>query len=432
MTTLDVPGFLHGSAKMDKLIINGPAKLSGEIHISRAKNAYLPILAGCLLSKERIRLKNIPELRDIKTMLSLLEKLGTQITQEGEWTELYTPTLASFSATYDLVKTMRASIFVLGPLLAREGKAEVSLPGGCAIGTRPIDLHLDNLKKMGAKIDLKGGYVRAEASSLKACTLPLAFPSVGATENLMMASVFTSGTTIIENAAMEPEIEDLGNFLNSMGAKVKGHGSSRIEIEGVEHLSATEYEAIGDRIEAGTYLMAALATGSEITLTGINFKYIDFVIEKLREMGANIETSDNSITVKQSTLSGTKVETAPYPGFPTDLQAQMMALMTTAKDSSIIVENIFENRFMHVPELIRMNALIDLEGRSAFIKPSPGLSAAPVMCTDLRASAALIIAALAAEGETEIQRVYHLDRGYEKLDQKFLKLGASIKRVNSN
>lgn len=416
---------------MDKLIIKGPAKLSGSVHISRAKNAYLPILAGCLLSKEKIRLKNIPELRDIKTMLSLLEKLGTKITREGEWTELHTPELASYSATYDLVKTMRASIFVLGPLLAREGKAEVSLPGGCAIGTRPIDLHLDNLKKMGAKIDLKGGYVRAEAALLKPCVLPLAFPSVGATENLMMASVFSKGTTIIENAAMEPEIDDLGNFLNSMGAKVSGHGTSRIEIEGVEQLRGTEYEAIGDRIEAGTYLMAALATGSEITLKGINDKYIDFVIEKLREMGAEIITEDNSIVVKASVLTGAKVETAPYPGFPTDLQAQMMALMTTAKNSSIIVENIFENRFMHVPELIRMNALIDLEGKSAFIKPSPGLCAAPVMCTDLRASAALIIAALAADGETEIQRVYHLDRGYEKLDEKLSALGASVTRVNS-
>lgn len=417
---------------MDRIIIKGPAKLKGEVLISRSKNAYLPILAACLLSTKPIRLKNLPQLRDVKTMLRLLENFGVKIktSDDGVWTEIDSSELNSFEATYDLVKTMRASIFVLGPLLARLGRARVSLPGGCAIGTRPIDLHLKNLKKMGAHIELKNGYVEAQVDELRAAKLPLSFPSVGATENLMMASAFIEGTTVIENAAMEPEVEDLGNFLIALGIKVKGHGTSRIEISGVKELKEVEYEAIGDRIEAGTYLMAGLATKSEIRIKGVNPKLLEVVIDQLCQMGAEITIGDDFIDLKKSKFKGGKIETAPFPGFPTDLQAQMMAAMTRAEDNSIIVENIFENRFMHVPELIRLNAQIDLEGKSAFIKPSDSLSGAQVMCTDLRASAALVIAALAAKGETTIQRVYHLDRGYEKLDEKLALLGVDINRIN--
>ncbi len=414
---------------MDKLVVNGPCELKGSVKISRAKNAYLPILAAVLLSDKPIHLRNIPDLQDIKTMIKLLKNLGVEVSVNGDITTFNAKNLNSHEATYDLVKTMRASIFVLGPLLARLKKAKVSLPGGCAIGTRPIDIHLANLEKMGAKIELNAGYVEAIAPVLNAVHLTLSFPSVGATENLMMAAVFTPGETIIENAALEPEIDDLANFLNSMGAKVSGIGTSRIVVNGVKELKETTYEAIGDRIEAATYLMAAIATKSEITIEEINPDHLDFVIEVLKKMGAQIETSKTSIKVLKSDLKkGCHVDTAPFPGFPTDAQAQLIALCTQVNGVSVITENIFENRFMHVPELLRLGADITLKGTSAIIEGGKKLKAAPVMCTDLRASAALIIAALCAEGKTDVQRIYHLDRGYEKLEEKLIKLGANVKR----
>lgn len=414
---------------MDKLIITGPCTLSGNVRISRAKNAYLPILAAVLLSDKPIHLKNIPELQDIKTMMKLLSNLGVQISKNGDTTTFNASTLNSHEATYDLVKTMRASIFVLGPLLARLGKAKVSLPGGCAIGTRPIDLHLVNLEKLGCIIELHAGYVEAHVPKMQPTSLTLAFPSVGATENLMMAAVFTEGVTTIENAALEPEIDDLANFLNAMGANITGIGTQKIVVTGVKSFKEVTYEAIGDRIEASTYLMAALATGSHITIEGVKSRHLQFVIDVLKKMGAKIETTDDTIEVFKSDLKGCQVDTAPFPGFPTDAQAQMIALCTQVKGISVITENIFENRFMHVPELIRLGADITLKGKLAVIEGGGPLNAAPIMCTDLRASAALIIAALATEGDTELQRVYHLDRGYEKLEEKFSKLGAKIKRV---
>lgn len=414
---------------MQKLVVTGPAKLSGEVKISRAKNAYLPILAAILLTDKRIRLKNLPDLRDIKTMMELLGNLGVKISKEDEYTVFDASNLQSHEATYELVKTMRASIFVLGPLLARLKKAKVSLPGGCAIGTRPIDIHLTNLEKMGAKITLNAGYVEASVDHLKGVKLPLNFPSVGATENLMMAAVFADGVTVIENAALEPEIDDLANFLNSMGAKVSGIGTNKLSIEGVTELFATDYEAIGDRIEAATYIIAGLATNSTIKVSNFNPAHLEYVIDKLIDMGAKLEVGKDFVVTAPSTLKGVKIETAPFPGFPTDAQAQMVALCTLVEGTSFVSENIFENRFMHVPELVRLGANIDQQGSTLFIHGGTKLVAAPVMCTDLRASAALVIAALASHGETKIDRIYHLERGYEKLSDKLTSLGANIKLI---
>lgn len=416
---------------MDKIIVKGPCELKGTVKISKAKNAYLPILSGVLLSDKKITLNKIPNLRDINTMLKLLGNLGVGIERDGDTVILDPSTLNSHEATYDLVKTMRASIFTLGPILTRLHKAKVSLPGGCAIGTRPIDLHLSNLEKMGAKITLEGGYVYAETDGpLKGAHLVLAFPSVGATENLMMAAVFAEGKTIIENAALEPEIDDLANFLNAMGAKVTGIGTKKIEIEGVKSLNEVNYTAIGDRIEAATYIMAALATKSHVKVEDFNPKHLEFVLDELNRMGAKLNVGENYVEVSPSELKACRVDTAPFPGFPTDVQAQMMALVTQVEGSSIITEHIFENRFMHVPELNRLGASIELKGNTAFIEGSANLKGAPVMCTDLRASAALIIAALASTGETEISRVYHLDRGYDSLAKKLTELGANISRVS--
>ncbi len=414
---------------MDKLVVNGPCRLEGEVRISRAKNAYLPILAALPLVKGNVLLKNVPKLRDIETMKQLLSHLGITNSQSEAGTVFNTAEMTTYEATYELVKTMRASIFVLGPLLGRFGKAKVSLPGGCAIGARPIDIHLTNLEKLGAKITLEGGYVYAEADELIGTTLSLSFPSVGATENVMMAATLAKGVTVINNAAMEPEIEDLGNFLNAMGAKISGHGTKSIRIEGVKELHACEYEAIGDRIEAVTYVCAALATNSHLRITGVNPTHLEFVLDALKTAGAKLEWDQSSIEIHPSTLTALNIDTAPYPGFPTDAQAQVMALMTHINGTSTITEHIFENRFMHVPELTRMGARIKLKGKTAVIDGVPNLSGAPVMCTDLRASAALVIAALTAKGRTDIQRVYHLDRGYEGLDIKLKALGADIERV---
>ncbi len=417
---------------MDKLLITGPVKLSGEVVISKAKNAYLPLMAACILAEKEIIFKEVPGLRDIGTMNKLLSHLGMEIKEEGRNIHYSLSELKSDEAPYELVKTMRASICVLGPMLGRFKKGKVSLPGGCAIGTRPIDLHLKNLEKMGAHIELKGGYVEATTEGLKGTHLTLDFPSVGATENLMMAATLAEGETIIENAALEPEITDLGNFLNSIGAKITGLDSKTIKIQGVKSLGGGEYTAIGDRIEAATYIMAGLMTGSQLKVKGFNPGHIDAVLEKLEAMGANFERFDDGVEVFPSDLMAVDIDTAPYPGFPTDVQAQMMALATQAKGSSIITEHIFENRFMHVPELIRLGADITIKGNSAIVKGGHALKGAPVMCTDLRASAALVMAALCSENESEVLRVYHLDRGYENLGTKLKNIGAKIERVNDS
>lgn len=415
---------------MDKLKVSGPTTLSGEVMISKAKNAYLPLLAGCILASDKITFLEVPALRDIRTMHKLLEHLGMKIKEESEGTFSYhLDTLESHEAPYDLVKTMRASICVLGPLLGRFKKAKVSLPGGCAIGTRPIDLHLKNLEKMGAKITIEGGYVLAETEGLKGTKLTLDFPSVGATENLMMAAVLAEGETIIEDAALEPEITDLGHFLQAMGADITGLDSKTIVIKGKPSMNGCTYTAIGDRIEAATYIIAGLMTGSEITVKGFKPEHIDAVIQKLSQMNAQMVVGKDFVKVIPSKLKASNIDTAPYPGFPTDVQAQILALATQAEGTSIITEHIFENRFMHVPELQRMGADITIKGNSAIVKGGAPLKGAPVMCTDLRASAALVLAGFCAEGVTEVQRIYHLDRGYEKLGQKFASLNATVTRV---
>lgn len=419
---------------MDKLIIQGPSALNGSVNISSAKNATLPILVATLLCPYPVKFKHIPELMDVRTIVKLLESLGVGVSKAGEETTLDASLLKNQHADYSLVKTMRASVLVLGPLLARYGKASVSLPGGCAIGARPVDIHLMGMEKLGAKIEIENGYIKAEATKLKGAVITLPFPSVGATENLMMAAVLAEGKTIIENAAMEPEIDDLADFLNAQGVKIEGAGTSRITIHGMDiselRPSQEAYRVIGDRIEAATFIIAAIMSKGEVKVQGFNPKHLSYVLETLVKMGAKLEVGNDFVKVmKTERLKGTAVETAPYPGFPTDVQAQMMALMSTAEGNSLMTETIFENRFMHVPEMSRMGTKITLKGNSALIEGVEKLSGAPVMCTDLRASAALILCSLIAEGESEIQRVYHLDRGYEKIDEKLTQLGANIQRV---
>ena len=415
---------------MDSLKIIGQSKLSGEVKISSAKNSSLPILISTLLTAQKVKLNNIPKLRDINTTKKLLQNLGVKIEEINNQIELDASDITSTEATYDLVKTMRASILVLGPLLARFGEAKVSLPGGCAIGDRPVDIHLENLEKLGASIELEKGYVVAKCKKLIGTTLHLSFPSVGATENLMMAACLADGETIIENAAMEPEIEDLAEFLNKLGAKISGAGSDKIVITGVKSLMGGEHTPIGDRIEAITYIICGLATKSEIKVSQFETKYIESTLELLRSMGAKLKIESDSVTTYPSIIKPIHVVTAPHPGFPTDAQAQLMALMTITHGQSTIVENIFENRFMHVSELNRLGADITIEGKIAEIHGVESLDGAPVMCTDLRASAALVIAALVAKGETIISRVYHLDRGYEKIEEKLKALGAQIERIS--
>ncbi|MBF0207348.1 MAG: UDP-N-acetylglucosamine 1-carboxyvinyltransferase [Oligoflexia bacterium] len=428
---------------MDKLIIVGPAKLSGSVRVSSSKNASLPILVASLLSTRPVTLKNLPRLRDIETMLKLLRNLGAVVTQDERGTTIDSANLSTFSATYELVKTMRASFLVLGPLLSRFGEGKVSLPGGCAIGVRAIDIHLDGLAKMGAKIELNAGHVQAKIDSddrrLHGGEIHLSFPSVGATENLMMAATLAKGTTIIKNAAREPEVEDLGNFINFLGGKVKGAGESEVIIEGVDYLDCAssgqrEYEVIPDRIEAATYIIAAAMTGSTLEVVNVISRHLDTVIAVLRDMGVNLELDEENNLVRvlpSNELKGMHVDTAPYPGFPTDVQAQLMALAMVAKTPSVITEHIFENRFMHVPELNRLGTNIFLRGNSAFISGNYKLKGAPIMCTDLRASAALVLAALVAEGRSDISRIYHLDRGYEGLDSKLKSLGVNIERAKN-
>jgi UDP-N-acetylglucosamine 1-carboxyvinyltransferase len=419
---------------MDKLIVNGPCVLNGSVKISSAKNATLPILVATLLCPYPVKFNSIPDLMDVSTILKILQSMGLKISKSDDEIVLDATTLENQHADYSLVKTMRASVLVLGPLLARFGKASVSLPGGCAIGARPVDIHLMGMEKLGAKIEIENGYIKAHAEKLKGTTISLPFPSVGATENLMMAAVLAVGTTIIENAAMEPEIDDLADFLNAQGARVEGAGTSRLIIHGVDinqlKQNSKPYKVIGDRIEAATFIIAAIMTGGEVKVEDFNPKHLNFVLETLIKMGAKLEIGNDYVLVHRSSrLKGVAIETAPYPGFPTDVQAQMMALMSVVHGNSIVSETIFENRFMHVPEMSRMGANITLKGNVALIEGVETLSAAPVMCTDLRASAALILCSLVAEGQTEINRVYHLDRGYEKIDEKLTKLGAKIHRV---
>jgi len=415
---------------MHKIVIEGSRPLSGKIKVSGSKNAALPILAATLLTEGRSEIANIPGLADIHTMLTLLKDLGLKVQSWNGKVKVHANGYKSHTATYDLVKTMRASVLVLGPLLARRGKARVSLPGGCAIGSRPIDLHLKGLEAMGAKIRVEHGYVEAEAPRLHGATVHFDQVTVTGTENLMMAATLAEGTTVLENAAREPEVVDLANWLIRLGAKIHGVGTSSITIEGSEKLDGGAWSVMPDRIEAGTFMIASCLPGSRVLIQGITPELVESLSLKLREAGAKVEIGDHSIQVTApKKVKPVDISTAPYPGFATDLQAQFMALMTVAEGSSVIRENIFENRFMHVGEMIRMGAEIKLEGNSAMVRGVKGLSGAPIMATDLRASASLVIAGLAAQGITEISRVYHIDRGYEKIEKKFRKLGARVKRV---
>jgi UDP-N-acetylglucosamine 1-carboxyvinyltransferase len=414
---------------MDKLIINGGKRLKGRVRISGAKNAALPILAATILCPGNHTIKNVPQLRDVTTMASMLDHLGSKVTIEDTTVIVESDGFRKHEAPYDLVKTMRASVVVLGPLLARLGQAKVSMPGGCAIGARPINLHLMALEKMGASISLEDGYVIAKAKKLKGADIYFDTPSVTGTENVLMAAVLANGLTRIENAAMEPEVIDLANALRSMGAKIKGAGETIIEIEGVNELSPLDYTVIPDRIEAGTFMIAAVVTQGDIIIENCRPDHLDAVVNKLRSTGATIELEGNGMKVTMSSRPVSQnIKTMPYPGFPTDMQAQFMSLMSVAKGTSVITETIFENRFMHVAEIKRFGADITIEGSSATVKGVKYLKGAPVMATDLRASASLVIAGLCAEGETTIDRVYHLDRGYEHIEDKLTALGANIKR----
>jgi len=417
---------------MDKLFITGGNRLEGEIRISGAKNAALPIIMGCLLADDATTIGNVPHLHDITTTLDLLGRMGVSITvDENGDVEVDTRTIDKYVAPYELVKTMRASILVLGPLVAHYGEAEVSLPGGCAIGSRPVDQHIKGLKAMGAEVKVENGYIRATAKRLKGAKIVMDIVTVTGTENLLMAATLADGITILENAAREPEVVDLARFLNSMGAKITGAGTDTITIEGVEKLSATKYNVMPDRIETGTYLVAVAVTGGKVKLKDTCPDDLDAVLEKLTEAGAEIETGDDwiSLDMKDKRATSIDLRTAPYPAFPTDMQAQFCVLNAVADSAGSVVETVFENRFMHILELQRMGANINLQGNTAIIKGVETLTAAPVMATDLRASASLVIAGLIAQGETEVERIYHIDRGYECIEEKLLQLGATIRRV---
>lgn len=420
---------------MDKLLIMGGAPLHGEVRISGAKNSVLPILAGCLLTDEPVLIKNVPHLHDVTTMMKLLGQMGVHFTiAEGLTIEVDAGKVHEPCAPYDLVRTMRASIVVLGPLLSKHGKATVSLPGGCTIGSRPVDFHVEGLRKMGASISVEGGYIRASVTGrLKGTQIPFDIVSVTGTENLMMAAVLAEGTTVIQNAACEPEVQDLANFLNVLGARISGHGTSTIVIEGVERLSGGSYTVVPDRIETGTYLVAAAMTGGRIVTKATRADLLTVVLEKLQETGALIETGPDwiSLDMKGQRPKAVSINTAPFPGFPTDMQAQFMALNTVAQGSAVLTETIFENRFMHAHELRRMGANIQLNGNKAHIEGMPHLTGAPVMATDLRASASLVLAGLVAQGKTLVDRIYHIDRGYECIEEKLAQLGANIKRVSA-
>jgi len=417
---------------VDKLLIQGGTPLSGEVAISGAKNAALPILCASLLSAEPLQLTNVPHLNDISTMLRLIAQMGVEVTLDGtDGLVLDSHGLNNPLAPYDMVKTMRASILVLGPLLARCGEAKVSLPGGCAIGARPVDQHIKGLQAMGAEIHVEQGYVHAKAKRLKGARIVTDMVTVTGTENLMMAAVLADGETIIENAAREPEVVDLANCLVSMGAQISGAGTDVIRIRGVERLHGATHPIMPDRIETGTYLCAAAATGGNIRLTRTSAAYLDSVVDKLLDAGCEISTERDAIMLKApQKLKAVSIRTAPYPAFPTDMQAQFMAINCVAEGSSVIRETIFENRFMHAVELIRLGADIKIDANNAVVTGVPRLDGATVMATDLRASASLEIAGLVAQGETLIERIYHLDRGYERIEEKLSKLGARVKRVH--
>ncbi len=418
---------------MDRIRIRGGRPLEGRIRISGAKNAALPLLAAGLLTNERLVLSNVPALADIATMASLLRTLGVAVepvSNDGRTLSIG-GRITSSEAPYDIVRKMRASVLVLGPLLARTGLARVSLPGGCAIGTRPIDLHLKGLEQLGAEINLEGGYVTATAPrGLKGATIIFPFVSVGATENLLMAATLAEGTTVLVNAAREPEIGDLAACLTAMGARIEGVGTDRLTIHGVARLGGATHRIIPDRIETGTYACAAAITGGSVLLEDARLEHLGAVVRTLREAGVEVTEVEGGLAVRRlNGLHGADAMTEPYPGFPTDMQAQFMALMSVAEGASMVTETIFENRFMHVPELARMGARIVVHGASAIVRGVPALSGAPVMATDLRASVSLVIAGLAARGETVVHRVYHLDRGYERIEEKLAACGAVIERI---
>ncbi len=414
------------------MVIEGGHRLQGEVWVSGAKNAALPSIAAALLTGEELLLENVPHLGDVRTMSTLLARMGTEVERSDPHTlSLRAQRLTSWEAPYELVKTMRASILVLGPLLSRFGRARVSLPGGCSIGSRPIDLHLMGLERMGAQIELKEGYVEAECRRLKGNTILFDISTVTGTENLMMAACLAEGRTVLQNAAREPEVSDLAQLLVSMGARIEGIGSSRIVIEGVKELKGARHRIIPDRIEAGTLMVAAGITKGEVLIRGAMPEHIQVLFEKLREAGMAIAIEDQGIRARMDRrASPVNIRTLPYPGFATDMQAQMMALASVGRGRSMIAETVFENRFMHINELMRMGAKIRVTGSNAFIQGVPRLSGAPVMATDLRASACLVLAGLAADGVTSISRVYHLDRGYEGIEHKLSALGARIERVS--
>jgi len=419
---------------VDKLLIKGGTPLHGNITVSGAKNAALPILAGTLLSAEPMMVRNVPQLKDVATMITLLQSMCVEVTFDEKLNvEVNAANVNERRAPYELVKTMRASILVLGPLVARFGAADVSLPGGCAIGARPVNLHVQGLEAMGADVRVENGYIRARAERLMGTHIVFDIVTVTGTENLMMAAVLAEGETVLENAAREPEVIDVADFLNSMGAKVSGAGTSTIRIEGVARLGGTDHTVIADRIEAGTYLVAAAMTGGRIRLHEVMPGHLEAVIVKLQEAGAAIETGADWIEIDMQgrTPQSVDIRTTPYPGFPTDMQAQFCAMNAMAEGVGTITETIFENRFQHVLELQRMGADIQIEGNTAVCRGVEKLNAAPVMATDLRASAGLVLAGLAAEGETLVDRIYHVDRGYERIEEKLRQLGAEIRRVPS-
>ena len=419
---------------MDKLIITGGQQLNGEIRTSGAKNAALPILAATLLAETPMTISNVPHLQDVTTTLELLGRLGAKIiVDESMSVEVDASDINSVVAPYELVKKMRASILVLGPLLARFGEAEVSLPGGCAIGTRPVNLHIKGLQEMGADITVESGYIRAKCKRLKGARIYMDVVTVTGTENLLMAATLAEGTTVLENAAKEPEVVDVANCLIKMGAKIKGAGTDTITIEGVERLHGAHHSILPDRIEAGTYLVGAAITGGHVKMTHIHPELLESVLAKLKEAGAVVESGEDwiSLDMQGRRPKSVDVHTAPHPAFPTDMQAQFTAMNAIANGVATVTETVFENRFMHIQELQRMGADIRLEGNTAIIRGVERLTAAPVMATDLRASASLVIAALKAEGNTTVERIYHIDRGYERIEEKLATLGASINRVPS-
>lgn len=415
---------------MTKLIIEDRCVLKGDVKVHCAKNAILPVIAASMLTPDTCVLEEVPDLDDVDIMEEVVRSIGAEIERTGSSMNIKAENINSFEATYELIRKMRASFLIMGPMLARIGKVKISLPGGCAIGTRPIDLHLKGFSLMGANITLGHGYIEAYAEKLKGETIYLDFPSVGATENLMMAGCLAEGTTVIENAAEEPEIVDLASYLSKMGAVIKGAGTDTIRIEGVKELGGTTHTAIPDRIEAGTFMVAAAATGGEVIVEGVVPEHLKPVTAKLKEMGAEVQEYERAVRVKApERLNSVDIKTMPYPGFPTDMQSQIMTAMCLSKGTSIATETVFENRFMHINELKLMGASIKVDGRSAIIEGCERLSGAKVRATDLRAGAALIIAGLCAEGRTEISDIFHLDRGYIKIEEKLKRLGADIKRV---